>query len=144
MSTETRSTDVELTREERLALSYLIFTDPDFRERLLTDPTTVAAERGIKLPAEEHAELLHHQDGLRAYGQAIDNLVSIGKDRRTLWQDPNLGVCAVNHIASPGDWDPHYPHPKPRSVGNPGIRLVRRNPSAYRRRTRLAPRVAKA
>lgn len=143
MSHETHSTEVELTQEERLALSYLIFTDPEFRARLLVDPTTAAAEHGLKLPAEEHAELLHYKDGLRAYGQAIDNLVSIGKDIRTLWQDPNLGVCGINKIAAPGDWNPHYPNPKPRSLGNPGIRLVRHSSSAYRRRTRVAPRVAK-
>lgn len=142
--------EAEFGREQRLALSYLIFTDPEFRERLLADPTRAAAERGIRIPPEEHAELLHFREGLRAYGQAIDNLVSIGKDIRGLWEDPNIALCGLNNIAAPGDWDPSYPNPRPQSLGTfagRSLQLVRQQPAtaangAYRRRTRTAPKAA--
>jgi hypothetical protein len=141
----TPQSETEFGREQRLALSYLIFSDPAFRERLLTDPTAAAAERGIRIPPEEHAELLHYREGLRAYGQAIDKLVSVGKDIRKLWEDPNIALCGINSIAAPGDWDPNYPNPAPAPAGAraPGLQLVRSQaPAAFRRRRQTAQRRA--
>lgn len=129
--------DIELNRQERLRLSYRIFSDPAFRQRLFSNPTVAAASIGMRMPSNEHAELLHYKDKILAYGQAIDTLVSLGKDVKTLWKSPVIGVLTVNGIAAPGDWDPNFPEEDEGKVSVPlrSTGVVTRLPQRARRRS---------
>lgn len=97
--------DLAMTSEERIKLSYAIFSSHHFREWLLCDPTAAAADLNIDLPATERAELLKYKDKLRTWGRAIDALVSLGKDVNILWQDSNLGILGVNGISDCDDYN---------------------------------------
>ncbi|MEQ1438892.1 radical SAM protein [Fontimonas sp. SYSU GA230001] len=89
--------------KERRELSFMVFSDRGFRMRLLRNPKKVAAEFGLNFTDKDVEALLAARDDIKAYGEAVDTLVRLGKNVNDLWRDRNM-IMVIDGLLDPGGW----------------------------------------